>query len=167
MFATPRWNPSFSCCANLNQIWGAYEEVRSLKNTSYTVLMCILAVPLPLLWLHSTCVVVLTVEVCCVVLCVFSSLSLSLSLSLFLSFFPGRLTTRTVSASMAGSTSLSNPSVISMTLSPYTIHVWYVGIAHALSTRARARVEAATHRITPQLHTAQCDHLFVRGDGEI
>jgi len=23
--STP-WNPSFSCCANLNQIWGAYEE---------------------------------------------------------------------------------------------------------------------------------------------
>ena len=25
--STP-WNPSFTCCANLNQIWGAYEEVR-------------------------------------------------------------------------------------------------------------------------------------------
>ena len=42
--------------------------------------MCILAVPLPLLWLHSTCVVVLTVDVCCVV-CVFLSLSLSIFLS--------------------------------------------------------------------------------------
>ena len=44
------------------------------------------------------------------------------------------------------------------------------GITPTLSPRTRARASRngdASYHHHPQLHTAQCDHLFVRGDGEI